>query len=250
MDAKTENQTSLDGKKILIIVPAYNEAQNIGQTLEEISESAGFADVIVVNDGSQDETRGIVARKKTSLIDLPFNLGIGGAMQAGYKYAVSRDYDYAVQVDGDGQHNAGSVRELIEPLLKGEADMVIGSRHIEDRGYDTPLARRTGMMLFARMLSLILGQLVTDTTSGFRAVNRRTIKFFADNYPVDYPEVESLVICHFAGLKLKEVPVFMRQRQGGRSSITVIHAPYYMIKVSLAVLIWLIRKKPILKGGD
>lgn len=250
MGAKTQNQTSLDGKKILIIVPAYNEAQNIGQTLTDIKTSAGFADVIVINDGSLDTTAKIVTQSQTNLIDLPFNLGIGGAMQAGYKYAASQGYDIAIQVDGDGQHDASSVRELIEPLLTVEVDMVIGSRHIEDRGYNVPLARRTGMMLFARMLSLIIGQLVTDTTSGFRAVNRRTIQFFAENYPTDYPEVESLVICHFAGLKLIEVPVFMRHRQGGRSSITAIHAPYYMIKVSLAVLIWLIRRKPILKGGE
>lgn len=231
-------------KKVLIIIPAHNEEHNIGSVLNEVREEIPFADVVVVNDGSTDTTPRIPKRMGFTVLDLPFNLGIGGAMQTGFKYAMEGDYDIAVQVDGDGQHDPRSVPELITPLVENQADVVVGSRHIEDRGYKTPFTRRFGMHLFSQALSLILGQRITDTTSGFRGLNREAIEFFAENYPTDYPEVEALVIAHFAGLRIKEVPASMRVRQKGRSSITPFQAAYYMTKVLLATFIWLIRQKP------
>ena len=240
----------IENNRIIVIIPAYNEEATIVNVTNQIRQYASWADIVVVNDASTDRTRENAQAAGAKVLDLPVNLGIGGAMQTGFKYAAAHGYDIAVQVDGDGQHDPRSLSELIEPIVSGQADMVIGSRHIENRGYDTPLARRTGMRIFSGMLSLILHQKVTDTTSGFRGINRRTIDFFAKNYPTDYPEVEALVICHYAGLRLAEVPVDMNLRQAGRSSITPLHAPYYMFKVGLAVLIWLIRKKPRIEGGD
>lgn len=237
-------ERELENKRVLVIIPAYNEEPVIGQVIEAIRNEAPYADVVVVDDGSTDGTSAVAYELGINVLNLPYNLGIGGAMQTGFKYAAEGDYDIAVQVDGDGQHDPKSISELLSPLLKDQADVVVGSRHIEDRGYKTPVTRRFGMRLFSRVLSLILGQRITDTTSGFRGVNREAIEFFAKNYPTDYPEVESLVVAHFARLRIKEVPASMRARQKGRSSITPFRAVYYMTKVLLATFIWLIRQKP------
>ncbi len=228
--------------KILVIVPAYNEEKSLPGVIQDLRNHAGFADVLVIDDGSRDSTARIAKELAAEVVRLPFNLGIGGAMQAGYLYAERNGYDFAVQFDGDGQHIAGEIEKLIDPLKRGAADLVAGSRFLEPCGYRAPLFRRAGIWFFSFLLSRILGRRVTDTTSGFRAVNRKAIEFFSWQYPDDYPEVETLVLLHKAGLKIAETPVMMRERSGGRSSITAIRSVYYMTKVLLAVFIDLLKK--------
>ena len=171
------------------------------------------------------------------MVRLPFNLGIGGAMQTGYQYAQDRGFDLAIQVDGDGQHDPREIALLIEPILGGQADMAVGTRFAGERRYRPPFARRIGIQLFARVVSLIVRQRVTDTTSGFRAVNKKGIALFAADYPHDYPEVETTVLVHQHRLRMVEVPVAMRTRAGGRSSITFFQSIYYMLKVSIALFV-------------
>lgn len=228
--------------KILIIVPAYNEEESLPGVLLDLREHMPSADVLVVNDGSRDRTARIAREMGVKVLDLPFNLGIGGAMQAGYLYAEQNVYDIAVQFDGDGQHLAAEIKKLFQPLAAGTADIVIGSRFIIPGTYRAPLFRMLGIRIFSVILSGVLGTAVTDGTSGFRAANRRVIEFFARTYPDDYPEVEALVLLHKVNLRMAEVAVTMRERTGGRSSITVLRSVYYMIKVLLAIFIDLMKK--------
>lgn len=228
--------------KILVIVPAYNEEKSLPGVIQDLRDHAGFADVLVIDDGSRDLTARIAKELAVEVLRLPFNLGIGGAMQAGYLYAERNGYDLAVQFDGDGQHIAGEIEKLIDPLKRGAADLVAGSRFLKPGGYRAPLFRRAGIWLFSFLLSRILGMHVTDTTSGFRAANRKAIEFFSRQYPDDYPEVETLVLLHKAGLKVAETPVMMRERSSGQSSITASRSVYYMTKVLLAVFIDLFKK--------
>lgn len=227
---------------VLIIVPAYNEEQSIAAVIADLRAYAPGADIVVVDDGSRDATAKVATAAGVVVLRLPFNLGIGGAVQTGYRYARRHGYDAAVQFDGDGQHFAEEIENLLAPLGRGEADIVVGSRFLKKNGYDSPFFRRLGIWIFSTVLTAILGMRVTDTTSGFRAVNRRTIEFFSNSYPDDYPEVESLVLLHRAGMRVAERPVKMRGRTSGRSSITPIRSVYYMIKVLLAVFISLLKK--------
>ncbi|HHW48132.1 MAG TPA: glycosyltransferase family 2 protein [Clostridiaceae bacterium] len=227
--------------KILVIIPAYNEEASIGAVISQIKHSTPEADIVVVNDGSKDNTSSRAREAGAVVIDLPFNLGIGGAMQTGYKYAAQNNYDIAVQVDGDGQHDPSYIKTLMQPVLENRADMAIGSRYVSKTGYKSPLLRRTGMLFFSTLVSLLTGQHVKDTTSGFRVVNKKIIKFFAENYPTDYPEVDVLVRLHRKNFRIIEIPVEMHERQGGKSSITAIRSIYYMIKVSLSLIIGSIR---------
>lgn len=227
---------------ILVIVPAYNEDKNLPGVIHDLREHIPSADIIVINDGSGDATASIASELGARVLSLPFNLGIGGAMQTGYRYAMQHNYDIAVQFDGDGQHLADEIEKLLTPVLKGEADIVIGSRFLNRGAYKSPFFRRIGMWIFSTVLSRIFGMRVTDTTSGFRAVNRRVIEFFANSYPDDYPEVEALVLIHRAGLRIAETPVIIRERNAGISSITVVRSVYYMVKVLLAVFIDLLKK--------
>lgn len=233
-----------ENNKIVVIVPAFNEQQIIGSVVDDIHRKIPSADVVVVNDGSRDGTALEAAKTGASVLNLPFNLGIGGAVQTGFRYAAENGYDIAIQIDGDGQHDPVSIPDLIAPILSGQAEVVVGSRFLTPDGYESSFMRQLGIKMFSSAISLILGQKMTDTTSGYRAANKEAIAFLADNYPTDYPEVESLVVLHFAKFRVKEVPVAMRQRETGRSSITPWRAAYYMVKVFLAVFIWLIRKKP------
>jgi glycosyltransferase involved in cell wall biosynthesis len=201
----------------------------------------GF-DVVVVDDGSVDRTAGIAADRGAHVVRLPFNLGIGGAVQTGYRFAFEHGYDIAVQVDGDGQHDAAQLRAILEPVLRGEADLCVGSRFRGEGAYRSSFARRIGIQIFARVVSAIVRQRVTDTTSGFRAVNRKAIALFAADYPHDYPEVEATVMTVRHKLRLKEVPVAMRERGGGASSITFFRSIYYMAKVLLALFVGLFRR--------
>jgi hypothetical protein len=228
--------------KLLIIIPAYNEETSLPGVIRDLRENAPPADILVVNDGSQDMTGRIAREMGVKVLDLPFNLGIGGAMQAGYRYAQRNSYDIAVQFDGDGQHVAGEIKKLLQPLASGTADLVVGSRFRTRGGYRVSAVRGLGIWIFSFVLSRLLGTAVTDSTSGFRAANRLVIDFFSRMYPDDYPEVETLVLLNKVHLRLIEVAVTMRERTGGRSSITAVRSVYYMTKVMLAILIDLMKK--------
>lgn len=229
--------------RVLVIVPAYNEGETIASVLETLAKEVPEYDVVVVDDGSRDNTASEVGKFPTvNLVRLPFNIGIGGAMQTGYKFAFREGYDIAVQCDADGQHPAHQLRRLVEHVEKGTADLVIGSRYVSDTDYAPSLPRRVGKSLLSRVVHGIVGGGITDTTSGFRAVNRGVIKLFARSYPDDYPEAEALVIVHKHGLKAAEVSVDMMPRQGGRTSIAALWGPYYILKVSLALFVAIFRK--------
>jgi glycosyltransferase involved in cell wall biosynthesis len=228
-----------DAPRCLAIVPAFNEAATIAEVVLEIRDFDPSLEVLVVDDGSIDATSAIAEAAGARVLRLPINLGIGGAVQAGYLYAFEHDFDLAVQVDGDGQHDAGELGRLLEPVLSRRADLVIGTRFAGDPSYRAPLARRIGITLFAALVSLRVRQRMTDTTSGFRAVNRRGIKLFAADYPHDYPEVESVVTAARGQLRVCEVPVAMRQRAAGTSSITTFRSFYYVVKVLLALFVGL-----------
>lgn len=234
----------LAGLRRVAVVPAFNEADTIQAVIREILAFDPAFEVVVVDDGSSDLTAHLAREAGAHVVRLPFNLGIGGAVQTGYQFARDEGFDLAVQVDGDGQHDPGQIPLLLEPLLDDRADMAVGTRFRGSGAYRAPLARRVGIEIFARVVSRIVGQRVTDTTSGFRACNRRAICLFAADYPTDYPEVEATVLVHRHRLRLVEVPVAMRERGGGRSSINVLDAVYYMVKVLLALFIGLFRGRP------
>ncbi len=237
----------MDNPRILVIVPAYNEAGRISQVVSEIREKAPTVDVVVIDDASTDRT-GIEARATgCKVVRLPVNLGIGGAVQAGFKYAHEHDYDIAVQIDGDGQHDPGLLDQLVGPVIRDEADFVIGSRYVpgaEDRDYKTPFARKVGIALFSRLTTVIIGVRITDVTSGFRAINRKVLAFFAREYPTDFPDSEAAILVHYLGGRIQEIPVTMRQRGGGKSSTTPIKSLYYPFKVVISILATLLREKP------
>ena len=230
----------LAGLRRVAIVPALNEAQTVASVVSEIRSVDPDFDVVVVDDGSRDETAERALEAGANVLRLPLNLGIGGAMQAGYVYALEEGFDVAVQVDADGQHDPREIGRLLAPILDGQADMVIGTRFAGSRTYRASIGRSLGIRLFAALVSLRVRQRMTDTTSGFRAVNRRGIKVFAGDYPHDYPEVETVVTAARGGLRICEVAVAMRLRSAGRSSITSIGSVYYVVKVLLALFIGLL----------
>lgn len=226
--------------KKLIIIPAYNESECIEATVRDIMANASDFDYVVINDCSTDETREICERNGFNIVNLPINLGIGGAVQTGYMYAMEYGYDVAVQVDGDGQHDPQFLRQMAEYLQTHEVDMVIGSRFIEKEGFQSSWIRRLGIVYFTKLIKLCTGKTVTDPTSGLRMAGKRVIRLFADCYPKDYPEPESVVAVLNQGYVVEEIPVVMRERQGGVSSITMKKSIYYMVKVTLAILMeWL-----------
>lgn len=235
--------------KILVVIPAYNEAENISNVIGDLRQDFPQADYIVINDGSQDRTSLIAHSLGVRVIDLPYNIGIGGAVQTGIKYALLNDYDVAVQFDGDGQHVAKEIEKILKPVSEGK-DMVVGSRFLDKNEYDMPFTRKIGSRFFFGVISLICGYRVTDTTSGFRAYGKRAIKLFSIYYPEDYPEVEALIVAYKNKLKISEVPVSMRQRSGGKSSITALRSVYYVIKVLLAVFISLLKKRVYINTGS
>lgn len=228
--------------KKLIIIPAYNEAENIEKTVAAIEKEAKDFDYIIINDCSTDDTRKICEKKGYNIIHLPINLGIGGAVQTGYKYAWENGYDLAVQVDGDGQHDPSFLCSMADYLSEKECDMVIGSRFINKEGFQSSGTRRIGIKYFTILIKMLTGIRITDPTSGLRMINRNVIKIFAEDYPKDYPEPESVVSILRLGKKVEEIPVIMKAREGGVSSISPKKSIYYMIKVTLAILIECIRK--------
>jgi glycosyltransferase involved in cell wall biosynthesis len=206
--------------------------------------------VVVVDDASDDETAWVAKRHGATVLPLLFNVGIGGAVQTGFRYARDEGYEIAVRLDGDGQHDASELGKLIGPVRAGEADLVIGSRFVDPGGtYRPPFARRMGIRVFARLVSLLGGQKVTDTTSGFSAMNRAGIELFALEYPHDYPEVEATLVALRSGLRLTQVQVEMRERQTGTSSITFVRSLYYIVKVMLALLVASLRRYPKLEAA-
>jgi glycosyltransferase involved in cell wall biosynthesis len=230
--------------RTLAIVPAFNEAASIGTVLEEIRTAEPELEIVVINDASTDATAQIAAAAGVAVVSLPFNVGIGGTVQTGYQYALERGFELAIQVDGDGQHDPSEIGQVLEPILDGRADLAVGTRFVKGGGYRGTRLRRVGIRIFAAVVSLMVRQRVSDTTSGFRAVNRKALRLFAADYPHDYPEVESLVLVSRHGLRVVEVPVRMRVRETGNSSITALRAAYYMIKVLLALFIGLFRRYP------
>jgi glycosyltransferase involved in cell wall biosynthesis len=228
------------------IVPAYNEASSIAGVVAELRATQPEFEIVVIDDGSADETAAVARRAGAEVVQLPFNLGIGGAVQTGIEWARRRGCELAVQVDGDGQHDPREIDKLLEPIVAGNADVAVGTRFAGQGLYRPSVARRIGIGVFAGLVSMIVRQRVTDTTSGFRAMNERAIELFADEYPYDYPEVEATVLIFRHRLRLVEVPVTMRPRDAGRSSITVFRSLYYMGKVSLALFVGLLRPRPAL----
>ncbi|MCI5601991.1 MAG: glycosyltransferase family 2 protein [Clostridiales bacterium] len=221
----------------LVIIPAYNESASIVNTVNDIKKNAPDFDYVVINDHSKDNTLQVCKDAGLNVIDLPLNLGIGGAVQTGYLYACQNGYDIAVQFDGDGQHDAKYLNEMAETLVKEQADMVIGSRFIEKEGFQSSFTRRLGIRYFTFLIKLLTGQKITDPTSGYRMCNRKIIELFAGNYPKDYPEPETTTWILRKKLKVLEIPVIMRAREEGVSSISFKKSFYYMFKVTMAIII-------------
>ena len=227
----------------LIIIPAYNEAENIENTVRNIKDKAPGFDYVVINDCSTDATREICEKNHYNIVNLPINLGIGGAVQTGYQYALKHNYDVAVQVDGDGQHDPAFLGRMFDKLESDQLDMVIGSRFIDHEGFQSSAIRRFGIGYFTKMIQVLTKKKITDPTSGLRMANRKVIEQFASDYPRDYPEPESVASIIRKGCRVEEIPVVMQERQGGVSSISPMKSVYYMIKVTLAIFIEMIRKE-------
>lgn len=229
-------------KKVLIMIPAYNEAESITKVLVDIRKNVPFVDILIINDGSSDDTEKKVRNEmekdnRVMLINLPYNLGIGAAVQTGFKYAKEKDYTICVQCDGDGQHPAYQLNKFIETIEKSNVDLVIGSRFRTKYTYTSTFPRLAGIYILSKIVSVITNQKITDPTVGLRAFSRRAIEFFSYIYPADYPEPESLVLAHKRGLKIFELPVRIKRRKHGSSSIGLFRSVYYISKVVLAIII-------------
>ncbi|MES2675983.1 MAG: glycosyltransferase family 2 protein [Pseudomonadota bacterium] len=231
--------------KIIIIIPAYNEEKNISNVIRSLKEENLQFECVVINDGSKDDTQHMAeATGLATVIQLPANLGIGGAVQTGFKYAFYHKFDYAIQFDGDGQHLASEIKNLLAPIKADECDVCIGSRFVQKtQGFQSTFMRRVGIKIFEVLNKLLIGQKITDSTSGFRAYNKEAIVFLASNYPTDYPEPETIILLGKNDFKVKEISVEMLERQGGESSISGLKSAYYMIKVVLAMLMTAQRQK-------
>lgn len=223
--------------KTLVIIPAYNEQENILNTISDIERHCPEVDYVVINDCSKDQTEDILRENRKNYLSLPCNLGIGGGVQTGYRYARENGYDIAIQFDGDGQHEARYLKDLIAPIEAGEADIAIGSRFIKKEGFQSTGLRRMGIGFLSGLIQLLCGVRVMDVTSGMRAVDRRFIEAYAQSYAQDYPEPEAIIAAAMHGARIREVPVEMRERQGGKSSIDPLRSIYYMVKVSLALIL-------------
>lgn len=220
-------------KKVLIIIPAYNEEKNIKNTINSLKKLD--VDYVVINDGSSDNTLSVLKEMNANYIKLPFNMGIGCAVQTGYKYAYIKGYDIAIQYDGDGQHNSSYIKDLVNKINEGH-DIVIGSRYLEKKGFQSSFMRRVGIKWIKILTKLLTGKTLTDPTSGFRACNKKIIKYFAENYPYDYPESETNVIASLLGYDIVDIPVVMNERKEGKSSISGFKSAYFMIKVTVSLI--------------
>lgn len=231
-------------KKTLVVIPAYNEAMSIRDVICRTKEVLPESDVLVVDDGSTDNTSAVAKSSGAMVIDLSYNLGIGNAIQTGFLFAVQRGYGIVVRLDADGQHRPEDAKSLISPILNGEADMVVGSRFLssDGGGFKSTFARRAGIRLFSTLVSLIVRKHVTDPTSGFQAMNENVVKLFAQEYPPDYPEIEALVLANKAGFRVKEIPVKMLERKSGQSSIDFAKSVYYVLEVFISIVVSIFRK--------
>lgn len=223
--------------KVLVIIPCYNESENLQKVVTRLQAAAPAVDYIIVNDCSTDDSAAVCRRLGYRYLDLPVNLGIGGGVQCGYQYAVENGYDITVQMDGDGQHDPAYLEALLAPVAAGQLDMAIGSRFISKEGFQTSFMRRLGIRLISGTIRLLTGARVRDVTSGFRACGPQLTAFFARQYAQDYPEPEAIVSAVLEGYRVGEVPVVMQERMGGVSSINMLRSAYYMIKVPLALLV-------------
>ena len=245
LEAASGADARLRALKRVAIVPAFNEEAAVTRVIEELRAFDPGLDVVVVDDGSTDRTAEAARACGASVVRLPFNLGIGGAVQTGFRYAWEHGFDVAVRVDGDGQHDPSELGAVLEPVLADEADIAVGSRFIGGEGYRSSRSRRVGIRLLAWIVSVLTRQKVTDPTSGFQAANRLGIRLFAADYPHDYPEAEATVMVFKHRLRMTEVPVRMRARESGQSSITAVRSVYYMVKVVLAIFVALFRRKAV-----
>lgn len=235
------------GLRTLLIIPCYNEQASILNLYNELKSLSTEYDVLIINDCSTDDSLKILQDNNIPHLNLLLNLGIGGAVQTGYRYAYKKGYNIAVQLDGDGQHDPTWISKLIKPIKNGQADMVIGSRFLEITGFQSTTVRRIGISFFKFLILFLSGKSITDATSGFRAVNRSTMFLFSNDYAKDYPEPESNMLAIRNKLRVIEIPVDMRERQGGISSINTFKSIYYMIKVSISILLCAIRPQMIKK---
>lgn len=234
----------MNRKKTLVIVPAFNESGNISAVISSIKEKSPGLSILVIDDCSTDGTAALAAAQGAPVISLPFNLGIGGAVQTGFQYARAHGYDAAVQFDGDGQHDAGYIKDILEPVLSGKLDLCIGSRFIPGKNsFRSSFFRRMGIRFFSWLIGFMAGQKLTDPTSGFRAVGASAISLYAAHYPVDFPEPESIVVAKRHNLRIGEVPACMHPRLHGSSSIQLLKSGYYMFKVTLAIILCVMKKR-------
>jgi len=228
--------------KILVLIPAFNEAEGIGSVVAKVRQAVVDCDILVVNDGSGDRTAAAAEAAGAIVVSHPYNLGYGVAIQTGYKYALEQGYDFLVQIDGDGQHDPAWIPALLQPVQAGSADFVNGSRFLDRESYRPPLARRLGMAFFRGLVSMLIGQRLSDCTSGYQAFNREVIRFFtADMFPCDYPDADVLISLHRAGFSIREVPVRMYVNAAGRSMHGGIRPLYYMVKMLLSIFVTLLR---------
>lgn len=241
----------MDNEKaeILVIIPAYNEGKSIGKVIEEVKESVPEVDIVVIDDGSTDNTVKIAREEGVKVISHPVNLGYGTALQTGYKYALRFPYEIIVQLDADGQHPPTYIHRLTRVLKNNSADVVIGSRFLENRKYNGPWIRKLGMKIFSKVTSLVIREQITDTSSGFRALKREVVDFFAHiDYPSDFDDADLIILTHFAGFRIKEIPITMDEREYGKSVLTATKLIYYGFKMLLSIMVTLLREKPPKEG--
>ena len=234
----------MNAGRVLVIMPAHNEARNIGPIIEGVRRRVPGAEILVVDDASADCTAQVAAAAGADVVSLPCNLGYGGAVQTGFRYAVAQGHDFGVIMDADGQHDPADIPALLGPVTNGEADLALGSRFLGRLEYTPSWARRMGMALFRRLATRMTGQRITDPTSGFQAMTREVMQFFArDNYPSDFPDADTIITVHFAGFRIREAPVTMRERLSGRSMHSTIKGVYYVLKMLLSIfIVWLRRR--------
>ena len=232
--------------RILVIIPAYNEGTHIGEIVQKVTGINPGYDVLVVNDGSKDNTSIAAREAGAAVVSHPFNLGYGVAIQTGYKFALAKGYDFAVQMDGDGQHDPGFIPKILAPVTSGETDFALGSRFLDTESYAPSLARRVGMIFFRWLISALIKTRITDSTSGFQAFNRKVIRYFTTEvFPCDYPDADMLLTLHRAGFRIMEVPVRMHASASGKSMHTGWMPLYYIFKMLLSIFVTLLRKKEI-----
>ena len=230
--------------RLLVVMPAHDEEASIGGTLARVREVLPLADVLVVNDCSADRTSQLAREQGAEVVELPCNLGYGGAVQTGFKFALARGYDVVLQMDADGQHDPGFALDLLAPVLRGETDVAIGSRFLGRANYRIPGLRRLGMAVFGSIVTFVTRQRFSDPTSGYQALDRRAVEFFArDNYPSDFPDADTIILLALAGFRVREVPVTMEARSAGTSMHSNLKAFYYVFRMLLSILMVLWRQK-------